>query len=169
VSGVTPMGDAIIRPATAADHDAIWAILEPVIRAGETLAVPRDLSRADTLALWFSADRTVRVLEEDGALLGIFYIRPNQPGGGAHVANAGYVTAGHASGRGVARRMCAASLDLARAMGFRAMQYNFVIASNSRAVALWESMGFAILARLPEAFAHPRGDYVDALLMFRRL
>lgn len=159
----------MIRPATAADHDAIWAILEPVIRAGETLATPRDMSRDEALALWFSPDRTLRVLEEDGAVLGLYYVRANQTGGGAHVANAGYVTAQGATGRGVARRMCAASLDLARELGFAAMQFNFVISTNERAVALWQGMGFAIVGRLPGAFAHPRGDRVDALVMFQQL
>jgi L-amino acid N-acyltransferase YncA len=159
----------LIRPATAADHDAIWAILEPVIRAGETLATPRDMTREAALSLWFSPDRSLRVLEEDGVVLGVFYVRANQTGGGAHVSNAGYVTAQHATGRGVARRMCAASLDLARELGFRAMQFNFVISSNARAVKLWQGMGFDIVGRLPAAFARPGGEHVDALVMFRAL
>ena len=160
---------ALIRQVSAADHDAIWQLLEPVIRAGETLAIPRDLSREDALLLWLGADRTVRILEEDGKILGIFYIRANQNGGGAHVANAGYVTASHATGRGVARRMCAASLDLARQRGYRAMQFNFVIATNGRAVALWQSMGFAIIGRLPAVFDHPVHGLVDAYVMHRFL
>lgn len=159
----------MIRPAEATDQDAIWAILEPVIRAGETLATPHDMKRDDALALWLAPERTVRVLEEDGRILGILYVRANQTGGGAHVANAGYVVAQQATGRGVARRMCAASLDLARDLGFRAMQFNFVISTNVRAVALWQAMGFAIVGRLPGAFAHPCGEDVDALVMFRPL
>ncbi len=119
----------MIRAASAVDHDAIWAIIEPVIRAGETLALPRDLTREQALAIWTSPDWTLHVLEEDGAIVGVFYIRPNQAGGGSHVANAGYVTAAHAMGRGVARRMCAASIDLAGDMGFRAMQFNFVVST----------------------------------------
>lgn len=159
----------MIRAASAVDHDAIWAIIEPVIRAGETLALPRDLTREQALAIWTSPDRTLRLLEEDGAIVGVFYIRPNQAGGGSHVANAGYVTAAHAMGRGVARRMCAASLDLARDMGFRAMQFNFVVSTNVRAVALWQNMDFEIVGRLPGAFAHPDGMDVDALVMFRKV
>ncbi|WIW89709.1 GNAT family N-acetyltransferase [Sphingobium sp. V4] len=159
----------MIRRVATADHDAIWAILEPVIRAGETLAIPRDMSREATLALWLAPDRTVRVFEEDGRVLGLFYIRANQAGGGGHVANAGYVVAQDATGRGIARRMCAASLDLARDMGFRAMQFNFVITTNSRAVALWQAMGFAIVGRLPGAFLLPGGVYSDALVMYRDL
>lgn len=160
---------SVIRPPTAADYEAIWAILEPVIRAGETLSTPRDMTREAALSLWLAPDRTVRLLEEDGAVVGIFYVRANQTGGGAHVANAGYVTAQGATGRGVARRMCAASLDLARELGFRAMQFNFVVSSNERAVRLWRAMGFEVVGRLPAAFERPNGDYVDALVMFRGL
>lgn len=159
----------MIRVACRSDHDAIWAILEPMIRAGETYALPRDMSRADALALWFSADRTVRVLEEDGTVLGVFYLRANQGGGGAHVANAGYVVALDAGGRGVARRMCAASLELARDQGFTAMQYNFVVSTNIRAVKLWQAMGFDVVGTLPGAFAHPDQGLVDALVMHRTL
>jgi L-amino acid N-acyltransferase YncA len=159
----------VIRAVTAADHDAIWAILEPMIRAGETYALARDMPRDAALALWLSPDRTVRVLEEDGAVLGVFYIRANQTGGGAHVANAGYVVAQDAGGRGVARHMCAASLELARELGFLAMQFNFVVSSNVRAVRLWRAMGFEVVGTLPGAFAHPELGFVDALVMFRSL
>lgn len=159
----------VIRPAAPADHDAIWAIIEPVIRAGETLALPRDLTREEALAIWTERDRALWVLEEEDAVLGVFYVRANQQGGGSHVANAGYVTAAHARGRGVARRMCEASLGIARDLGFRAMQFNFVVSTNDRAVRLWQAMGFAIVGRLPDAFAHPDGRDVDALVMFRTL
>lgn len=160
----------MIRPATRSDDDAIWAIIEPVIRAGETLALPRDLSRDAALAIWFSPDRHVHVAVDDGcAIVGVFYVRANQAGGGHHVANAGYVTAAHATGRGVARAMCARSLELAKELGFTAMQFNFVISSNIIAVALWQKMGFAIVGRVPGAFRRPAGTYVDALIMFRPL
>lgn len=159
----------LIRRAMEADGDAIWTILEPIIRAGETLALPRDLSRADGLALWLSPERETYVLEDDGKAAGVFYIRANQPGGGAHVANAGYATAADATGRGLAQAMCAASLEIARERGFTAMQFNFVIASNAVAVHLWQKMGFAIVGRLPGAFAHPRQGFVDALVMYRDL
>ncbi len=101
----------VIRPATAADADAIWAILEPVFRAGETYPVPRDISRADALAYWHSADHAVFVALADAAVVGTYYLRPNHQGGGAHVANCGYATAPQATGRGVARAMCAHSLE----------------------------------------------------------
>ncbi|SNT12952.1 Protein N-acetyltransferase, RimJ/RimL family [Sphingomonas laterariae] len=160
-----------IRPAEDRDNDAIWAILEPVIRAGETYALPRDMSRADALAYWRGADRWSFVAEDeaDGRILGTYYLRANQAGGGAHVCNCGYMTAADAGGRGVARAMCLDSLDQARGHGFRAMQFNCVVATNERAVALWQKLGFAIVGRLPGAFDHPAFGEVDALVMFQKL
>jgi ribosomal protein S18 acetylase RimI-like enzyme len=158
-----------IRAATGADDDALWSILEPVIRAGETYALPRDLGREEALAYWRAPDHEVFVAEEGELVAGTYLLRANQRGGGAHVANCGYVTAQGATGRGIARAMCAHSLDRARARGFRAMQFNFVVASNERAVRLWQSFGFAVVGRLPEAFVHPTMGLVDALVMYRKL
>ncbi|MGV3730888.1 MAG: GNAT family N-acetyltransferase [Sphingopyxis sp.] len=158
-----------IRPATPADAAAIWAIIGPTIRAGETYTLDRDMTEAEALAYWFGADKAVFVAEADGAILGTYYLRANQAGGGAHVANCGYMTAAAASGRGVARAMAEHSLAEARGRGFRAMQFNFVVATNERAVGLWQSLGFAIVGRLPGAFAHPVLGFVDALVMYRTL
>ena len=158
-----------IRPAAAADDDAIWAILEPAFRAGETYPIPRDISRADALAYWRSPGHEVFVAEETGEVVGTYYLRANNHGGGAHVANCGYIVAPQASGRGVARAMCEDSLAQARERGFTAMQFNFVISSNTRAVMLWQRCGFEICGVLPGAFAHPEHGKVDALVMFRKL
>jgi ribosomal protein S18 acetylase RimI-like enzyme len=158
-----------IRHARSSDADAIYAIISPVISAGETYALPRDMSRKSALSYWMGDDRETFVAEEEGRIVGTYYLRANQMGGGAHVANCGYMTAQGESGRGIARAMCLHSLDHARAKGFRAMQFNFVVSTNHRAVALWESLGFATLTRLPLAFNHPREGYVDALVMFRVL
>lgn len=158
-----------IRPATPADSEALWAILEPVIRAGKTYTFDRDMGREAALAYWLGAEKTTFVLEQAGEVLGTYYLRANQAGGGAHVCNCGYMVAQGAAGQGVARAMAAHSFDAARAAGFRAMQFNFVIASNTRAVALWHALGFETVGRLPGAFAHPAQGEVDALVMFRRL
>jgi len=158
-----------VRPATDRDHDAIWKILEPVIRAGETYALPREMSREAALAYWLADDREVFVAEQSGEVVGTYCMRANQPGGGSHVANCGYVTAPWASGRGVARAMCRHSLAFAKSRGFRAMQFNFVVSTNERAVRLWQSLGFAVAGRLPRAFQHPSQGYVDALVMYRDL
>jgi ribosomal protein S18 acetylase RimI-like enzyme len=158
-----------IRPATADDHAAMWTLLEPVIRAGETYALPRDMARDEALAFWTAPGNDAFVADDAGAIVGTYFLHANQRGGGSHVANCGYVTATEASGRGVARAMCRHSLDHARARGFRAMQYNFVVSTNERAVRLWEAMGFAIVGRLPGAFAHPTLGDVDAFVMYQRL
>jgi ribosomal protein S18 acetylase RimI-like enzyme len=158
-----------IRPAQARDDEAIWAIIGPTIRAGETYALPREMSRAAALSYWKSPGHEVFVAEHAGEVLGTYYMRANQRGGGAHVANCGYMTALAASGQGVARAMCAHSLAHARARGFRAMQFNFVVGSNERAIALWQSFGFEIVGRLAEAFEHPQLGLVDAVVMYRML
>ena len=153
--------------ATPDDNDAIWEILEPTIRDGETYALPRDMSRADALAYWFSEGHEVFVAKEEGRVAGTYYLRVNQKGGGSHVANCGYMTAAWASRRGIGRAMCEHSLGRAAARNFRAMQFNLVVSSNESAVRLWQSCGFEIVGRLPAAFHHPRLGYVDALVMFR--
>ncbi|MFZ5748104.1 MAG: GNAT family N-acetyltransferase [Pseudomonadota bacterium] len=157
------------RAARGDDWPLLWAMLEPVIRAGETYALPRDMSARDALAYWMGPDRETFVAEEGGVPVGTWYLRANQPGGGAHVANCGFVTAPAAAGRGVARAMCRRAIDDAVARGFRAMQFNFVVSTNARAVRLWESLGFATVGRLPGAFAHPVAGDVDALVMYRML
>jgi ribosomal protein S18 acetylase RimI-like enzyme len=158
-----------IRSAGDADDAAIWRVLEPIVRAGETLMLPRGLPEQETLAYWRAPPHEVFVAEQDGAVVGTYYLRANQQGGGAHVANCGYATAPAAAGRGVARAMCAHSLERARSRGFRAMQFNCVVSSNERAVRLWQGMGFAIVGRLPGAFEHPSLGFVDALVMHRGL
>lgn len=160
----------LIRPATRDDAAAIWSIIGPTIRAGETYTLDRDLSEGDALAYWFGADKEAFVAADaDGAVLGTYYLRANQAGGGAHVCNAGYMTGAAAMGRGVARAMGLHSIDHAKARGFRAMQFNFVVSTNERAVALWQSLGFDIVGRLPGAFDHPAEGFVDALVMYRTL
>lgn len=159
----------LVRACLPRDHDAIWKILEPVIRAGETYALPRDMTRTAALAYWTGSDRETFVAEMDGRVVGTYYLRANQAGGGAHVANCGYVTAAEAAGRGVARAMCEHSLATARACGFRAMQFNLVVSTNTRAVRLWQSLGFSTVGRLPRAFQHPQFGEVDALVMYRLL
>ncbi|MEO0962807.1 MAG: GNAT family N-acetyltransferase [Pseudomonadota bacterium] len=158
-----------IRPATHADTDGIWGMLEPVIRAGETYALPRDFSREDALAYWLATDKHTFVALEGGALLGTYYMRANQMGGGSHVANCGYVTSVEARGRGAAATMCEHSQDVARRNGFTAMQFNLVVATNTGAVTLWQRLGFEIVGTLPGAFAHPTLGHVDAHIMFKTL
>ena len=159
-----------IRLAQPTDDAAIWGIIGPVIRAGDTYALDRDMSEAEALAYWMGEDRETFVAEDEtGEILGTYYLRPNQAGGGRHIANCGYATSASATGRGIARAMCAHSLERARERGIKGMQFNFVVSTNTRAVALWESLGFEVVGRLPKAFEHPREGFVDALVMWREL
>lgn len=159
----------LIRAATPADAEGILNVIEPVFRAGETYTIPRDISPTEAIAYWLSDAHQVFVFEEAGQILGTYFLQANQRGGGAHVANCGYITAQSAAGRGIARAMCSHSLALAKNRGFKAMQFNFVVSTNERAVKLWQSLGFDIVGRLPGAFLHPTFGYVEALVMFRSL
>ena len=158
-----------IRPAHEADRSAVLGIVAPVLRAGETYAMPRDLTDEQVLNYWFSAAHEVFVAEDNAVVLGTYYLKPNQLGPGAHVANCGYMTAAAAQGRGVARAMCEQSIIRAREIGFRAIQFNHVVSTNTRAVALWQSLGFAIVGTLPGAFNHPVHGFVDSYVMFKTL
>lgn len=158
-----------IREAIPADHAGIWEMLMPVFRAGDSYAIDPDITRDEALDYWFGGERRVYVADDAGALIGTYYIVPNQKGGGRHVCNCGYVTAAAAQGRGVARAMLTHSLALAPRLGFTAMQYNFVLETNHRAIATWEKAGFEVVGRLPGAFAHPGQGAIDALVMYRHL
>ena len=148
----------------------MWAILEPVIRAGDTFTWDRGTTEDDARARWFKdAPGQAFVAVGDGQVLGTGELHANQGGGGSHVANAGYMVHPDHGGKGLARALCAYSLDAARAAGFRAMQFNAVVESNIRAVAAWQTMGFEVLATIPEAFNHPTLGYVGLHLMYRKL
>jgi GNAT superfamily N-acetyltransferase len=159
-----------IRPGTRKDDDALWAILEPTLRAGDTYPQPRDITREAALAYWWKPEHAIFAAEdEDGHVVGTYYLKANTGGPGGHVANCGYMTATDSWGHGIGRALCLHSLDEARRRGFRAMQFNLVIATNARAVHLWQACGFDIVGRLPGAFAHPVHGYVDALILFQTL
>lgn len=161
--------DLILRRFEATDAAALWPILEETIRKGDTYAIDPDLPRPELMQLWCESPRAVFVAERAGRLLGTYYIKTNQPGGGAHVCNCGYITARAARGLGVARAMCLHSQAMAQEMGYLAMQFNFVVATNSGAIGLWSQLGFDTVGRLPLAFRHPDAGLVDALVMYKRL
>ena len=162
-------GGVKIRPATATDHDAIWDILRPVYRAGETYCIPRDIDRDEALADWFAPPFTAFVAEVDGRILGTSHVGANRPAGGSHVSNASFATHPDARGMGIARALGEHAKVWAGSQGFRAMQFNFVVSTNEDAVHLWQKLGFAIAGRLPGAFVHPGKGPVDALVMFQTL
>jgi RimJ/RimL family protein N-acetyltransferase len=158
-----------IRQATSDDFPAIWTIMEPIVRAGETYTYPRDTTYDQAMALWMDIPHQTYVTERDGTLVGTYYIKPNQPGGGSHVCNCGYMVAASVQGQGIARAMCVHSQREAVRLGYRAMQFNFVIETNTRAIALWEKLGFETVGRLHDAFDHPRYGYVDARILYKHL
>lgn len=159
----------LIRPASSDDRDSIWSLLEPVFRAGETYAVDPQINRDAALSYWMETPRAVYVAESSGAVVGTYYIRTNQPGGGDHICNCGYIVGPSARGQGIAEAMCRHSQEMARDLGYLAMQFNFVLASNTGAVRLWQRLGFEIVGTIPDAFRHPALGLVDAHVMHKTL
>jgi ribosomal protein S18 acetylase RimI-like enzyme len=159
----------VIRPATDGDADSIWRIFHAVVSAGDTYSFAPDTDRAGALDLMMEQPLATYVAEVDGEVAGCFYIKPNQPGLGAHVCNAGFMVAPDVQRRGLGRAMGAFALEEAKRLGFSAMIFNFVVATNTGAIALWESFGFEILGTVPGAFNHARLGPTDTHVMFRRL
>ena len=155
-----------IRAAAEADRAAIWKIFHEVVAAGDTYAIDPDMSREEALAYWFSADTRIYVADSTVGVVGTYILRPNQSGGGSHVANAAFMVAPEARGQGIGRAMGEHCLSEARRLGFRAMQFNFVVSTNESAVRLWQQLGFKIVGTLPGAFCHPENGYVDVYVMY---
>lgn len=159
-----------IRRAVERDCDAIWNIFHEVVAAGDTYALDPNISRDDALAYWFAPGTHTYVAEEpDIGVTGTYILRPNQSGGGSHVANAGFMVSARARGQGIGRVMAEHCLSEAGRLGFRAMQFNYVISTNTAAIRLWQDLGFKIVGTLPGAFRHPEKGYVDVLVMYRSL
>jgi L-amino acid N-acyltransferase YncA len=161
-----------IRAATKADHDAIWDIFREVIAAGETYPLEPGTSCEDAMAYWFQRRARVYVAETESRrrrIVGSYSLHPNQAGGGAHVANAAFIVAKEVRGQGIGRALGQHCMNEARRLGFRAMQFNFVISTNEAAVKLWQDLGMKIVGTLPSAFRHPEKGYVDVYVMYRSL
>ncbi|HEY7001393.1 MAG TPA: GNAT family N-acetyltransferase [Candidatus Udaeobacter sp.] len=158
-----------IRVATKADRDAIWQIFHSVVATGDTYAIDPNISRKEALRYWYGKNAHTYVAESGGRIVGTYILRPNQSGGGSHVANAGFMVSPDARGHGVGRAMGEHCLNQARGLGFRAMQFNFVVSTNQSAVRLWRDLGFEIVSTLPGAFRHPEKGYVDVHVMYRSL
>ena len=140
-----------------------------IVASGDTYAFEPEMSRQEALAYWFRADTRTYLAENDGRVVGTYILRPNQSGGGSHVANAAFMVAASARGQGIGRAMAEHCLSEARRLGFRAMQFNFVISTNTAAIRLWQELGFEIAGTLPGAFRHPEKGYVDVYVIYRSL
>jgi L-amino acid N-acyltransferase YncA len=159
-----------IRPFNPADWPAVWQLLEPVFRAGETFPHDPAITEEEAKMAWVEQSQAVMVtVDATGALVGTYYLRPNSLALGAHVANAGYVVAEQLRRQGVGSRLCQHSLQTARRLGFRLMQFNLVVSTNSAGIRCWQKNGFQVVGTLPGAFRHQRLGYVDALVMVQLL
>lgn len=158
-----------LREALPTDFEQIWPIFHEVVSAGDTYAYAPETSRDEARKIWMDAPRKTYVCEENGKILGTYYLKTNQAGPGSHVCNCGYMVAASARGRGLASAMCEHSQNVAQELGYEAMQFNFVASSNEGAVRLWQKLGFEVVGRLPGAFNHPDQGYVDALVMYKWL
>ncbi len=158
-----------IRKAREGDFESIWPIFHDIVSRGETYPYDPQTNKKQAFEKWMVAPRATFVFERDGKVLGTYYIKANQPGLGSHVCNCGYMVSRRARGEGLATQMCQHSQKAALELGFKAMQFNLVVAANEGAVRLWKKLGFTVVGRLPKAFNHASLGYVDALVMYKWL
>ena len=158
-----------IRRARKEDREIVWQIFHAVVAGGDTYVFDPNISRRKALAYWLGPKTRCYVALSDHGIVGSYILKVNQPGLGSHVANAGFMVSPSARGRGIGRAMAEHCLHEARRLGFRAMQFNFVVATNRTALRLWKDLGFKIVGTLPGAFRHSRRGFVDVYVMYLRL
>jgi len=159
-----------IRSYKAQDWSAVWAIIEPVFRAGSTYAFSPNISETEAKKVWIEIPQATYVCEDQNQrIVGTYYLKPNQPALGAHVCNCGYIVAENARGQGIASTLCQHSQEEAVKLGFKAMQYNLVVSTNQGAIRIWKKQGFNTIGILSKAFNHQEYGLVDALIMYKLL
>lgn len=167
-----------IRKATDADRPAVWKIIKSVIAGGDTYVFDPETPEDEMIAYWFSPEKHVYVAvsvppasggDQPDEILGTYWLKPNQPGLGDHVANGAYMVSTDAAGKGVGKQMALHSIEEARSLGFRSVQFNFVVKSNTVAVNLWKRVGFEIIGEIPDAFRHSKNGLTNAYIMHRKL
>lgn len=158
-----------IRNAEDRDKSAVWKIIKSVIACGDTYVFDPDTPEDEMMTYWFSPEKHVYVAEEDGEILGTYWIKANQPGLGSHVGNGAYMVSPNAKGKGVGRKMAEHSIEESRRLGFKSIQFNFVVKSNEVAVKLWKSVGFEVIGEIPDAFDHKQNGLTNAYIMYRKL
>lgn len=157
------------RKATDGDKPAVWQIIKAVIAGGDTYTFAPDTQEAEMISFWFSPEKHVYVAEDDGGILGTYWLKANQPGLGDHVGNGGYMVSPDAKGRGIGKLMALHSIEEARRIGFKSIQFNFVVKSNTVAINLWKSVGFEVIGEIPDAIRHSRDGLTNAYIMYRKL
>jgi ribosomal protein S18 acetylase RimI-like enzyme len=163
------LGPLQIRRARKEDREAIWEIFRAVVAGGDTYVFDPSISRRKALAYWLGPQTRCYVALSDQRIVGSYILKANQPGLGSHVANAGFMVLPSARGRGIGRAMAEHCLHEARRCSFRAMQFNFVVATNKSALRLWRDLGFRMVGTLPGAFRHSRRGFVNVYVMYRQL
>ncbi len=157
------------RQATPSDSDALWELIKPIIREGSTYVFSPDSSEEKMVAYWLGEDKLTYVAESEGKIVGIFYLKANQPDRGAHIVNAGYMVSQEHKGKGIGKAMAEFSFYEAKRLGYQAMQFNYVVKSNTAAVSLWTKLGFEIVGEVPDAFSHPDLGLTNVLILYRKL
>ena len=158
-----------IRPVTSGDADSLWRIFQAVVAPGDTYSFDSSTTDADAVAYFIGPGITSFVAEDEGRVIGMYKLIPNRIGRGSHVANASFMVDPSAQGRGIGRALGEHCLEEARRLGYEAMQFNFVVSTNTAGVALWKKLGFAIVGTLPKAFDHAELGKVDVYVMHRFL
>lgn len=159
-----------IRNALESDKSAVWEIIRKVIAGGDTYVFDPDSSEEAIIEqYWFTPEKHTYVAEENGEILGTYWIKTNQPGLGDHVGNGAYMVSPEAIGKGIGKMMAEHSIEEARRLGFKSIQFNFVVKSNEVAVKLWKSVGFAVIGEIPDAFRHKQNGLTNAYIMYRKL
>ncbi|RDS84543.1 GNAT family N-acetyltransferase [Dyella monticola] len=169
MSASATSADLLIREIRADEFHRLWPLFQAVIAPGDTYSYPPDLTMEQACEWWTTPPSRCFIAESNGEILGCYMLRPNQPGLGDHVANAGYMVSPAARGQGIAGILCEHSLQQAREAGFTAMQFNFVVSTNNSAVRVWQRHGFTIVGQVPGAFRHATLGPTDIYVMHRYL
>ena len=159
----------MIREMREADFELFWPTFKAIVQAEETYAFDPQLTQVAACELWLKSPIKTYVFEEDGDILGSYYIKMNAMGPSAHISNCGYMVSEKARGKGVARKMCLHSQVIAKELGFKAMQFNSVVSTNEIAIKLWQRLGFKIIGTIPEAYKHKELGLVDSYVMHKLL
>ena len=158
-----------ITTATPADFDEIWKIFQPILQAGGTYVYSPDTSKDEAFSIWFDESYDTYIAKLDDEIVGAYVIRPGHRDLGSHIANAAYIVADKHRGKGFGRNLGEHSIEQARRLGYKALQFNYVVSSNKVAIELWRKLGFSIVGTIPAAYNHPELGYIDIHIMHRKI